>query len=465
LASSSGNQYHETINPEPEYAVYLLSLGCAKNLVDAECMSRIITDGGYHIVNSPEMADILVINTCGFIEDAKKEAIEAILRLAELKQPQGQAQFLVVTGCLSQRYAREIRTELPEVDVVLGTAEYSRIASVIKDLRHIRPKPENDAGMPPPGSLEHLNVDRQPSTTGRYAYVKIAEGCSNCCTYCAIPGIRGPYRSRPMEDIINEARRLSAAGWDEIILIAQDSTRYGIDLYQKPMLAQLLPAICSLDPVRMVRILYVYADMLDDSLIQIMAKEPKIAHYLDLPIQHADDGMLRRMNRRDSQADLRRKIVCLRRAMPDLILRTTVMVGFPGETEAEFAALKAFLEEIRFERLGCFIFSPEEGTPAFSLHPRIRKSVASARQKAILDMQRKISCEANRRRIGQVIPVALESVDERGIFYIGRSYGEAPEVDPVIYVAGTAEHLSVGQTCPVRLIDAGDYDMTGVTEL
>ncbi len=446
-------------------SVYLLSLGCAKNLVDAECMSQILTEQGYRIVDDPSQAETLIVNTCGFIESAKREAIQAILQMSDLKQPRGKARFLVVTGCLAQRYAADIRQDLPEVDAILGTAEYDRIALTIEKLDQGSVSPADLTCHAHPGSLAHLAVSRQPANAGRYAYIKVAEGCSNCCSYCAIPGIRGPLRSRPMEDILAEAARLSQAGRDELILIAQDTTRYGLDLYQERMLVPLLKAICRLDTVRLVRILYVYADGLSDDLIRLMAVEPKIAHYLDLPIQHAADSILRRMNRRDTREGLRATVNRLRTAMPDIILRTTVLVGFPGETDAEFAELLDFLSEIQFERLGCFVFSPEEGTPAYKMRPRVRKAVARQRQEAVMALQKQISAAANRRRIGQTVQVTLESVDESGIFYIGRSYGEAPEVDPDIYVAGTTEYLSVGQTCPVRLIDAGDYDMTGVTAL
>ena len=422
-----------------------------------------LIDAGCKIIESPSEADILVVNTCGFIESAKQEAIAAILDLADYKQPAGQARGLVVTGCLAQRYAKEISRDLPEVDVILGTGEYADIATAVKDL-FIGGRPAVPRMPGYAGSLDHLAVAREPSTPGSYAFVKVAEGCSNCCTYCAIPGIRGAFHSRPMADIVSEAARLSQAGRDEIILIAQDTTRYGLDIAGKRLLVPLLREICSLEAVRLVRILYVYADGLTDDLIELMASEPKIAHYLDLPIQHAADRILKSMNRRDSKDSLRNVIMRLRSAMPDMILRTTVMVGFPGETDEDFAELLDFLAEIRFERLGCFIFSPEEGTPAWQIKPRVTKSVASRRNKIVMEQQQKITDDANRRRIGQVIDVTLESVDENGIFFIGRSYGEAPDIDPVIYVAATTENLALGQTCPVRLVEAGDYDMTGVTQ-
>jgi ribosomal protein S12 methylthiotransferase len=442
--------------------VYLLSLGCVKNLVDSECMSKLIQDAGHQIVGRPEDADVLLVNTCGFIESAKKEAIGSILDLAGYKRPQGRASHLIVAGCLSQRYAREIRQEMPEVDAVLGTADYGLIAQAINGLLDEDPAWRlREPGAP--GSLEHLAVLRDVSNAARYAYVKIAEGCANCCAYCAIPGIRGPYRSRPMADFVAEADRFSRAGHDEIILIAQDTTRYGQDLAGAQRLTDLLRAVCRLPAVRLVRLLYVYADSMTEELIECMASEPKIAHYLDMPIQHASDRILRRMNRRDCQAGLRRVIARLREAMPDLILRTTVMVGFPGETDEDFAELLSFLQDIRFDRLGCFVFSPEEGTAAYALQPRVKAAVAKARLKAVMECQQGISAAANQARLGHIDTVTLESIDDHGIFFIGRSYGEAPEVDPVIYVAATTEGLAVGQTCRVRLVEAGEYDMTGVT--
>ena len=442
--------------------IYLLSLGCAKNLVDSECMSKILTDSGARIVTSPELADVLVVNTCGFIESAKKEAIEAILSLADYKAPNGRARFLIVTGCLSQRYGADIHRDLPEVDAVLGTSEYDQISNRIQHLlsqdRPVRLQLPGSAG-----SLDHLRVARVPSNPGRYAYIKLAEGCSNHCAYCAIPGIRGPFQSRPPAEIVDEARRLSQSGRDELILIAQDTTRYGLDLTGERQLVPLLREICSIDTVRMVRILYVYADGLTDELTNLMATEPKIAHYLDLPIQHASDRILKLMNRRDSRQSLTELIARLRIGLPDLVLRTTVMVGFPGEEEADFQELMSFLAEARFERLGCFVFSPEEGTPAAAMRPKVKKSVAENRMKQVMEQQKKITLERNQQRIGQIVEVTLESIDDHGIFFIGRSYGEAPDVDPVIHVAASVDNLTLGQTCQCRLVDAGEYDMTGVT--
>ncbi|NCA98294.1 MAG: 30S ribosomal protein S12 methylthiotransferase RimO [Clostridia bacterium] len=445
--------------------VYLLSLGCAKNLVDSECMSQILRDAGFLMVDEPSQADILLVNTCGFIEPAKKEAIESILQLADYKQPAGRARYLIVAGCLSQRYAVDILGQMPEVNAVLGTADYNRVRDVIDQLDRDTVQPQDQiSSLPGPGgSLEHLSVIRQPSTPGNYAYIKVAEGCSNNCSYCAIPGIRGPFVSRPFEEILAEAARLSADGYGELILIAQDTTRYGLDLYGRRRLPELVRALCQIPDVRMVRILYVYNDGLTDELIECMASESKVAHYLDLPIQHAADPVLRAMNRRDTQASIRATVQKLRQAMPDLVLRTTVLVGFPGETDADIAALKEFLAEIRFDRLGCFVFSAEEGTPAARMKPKVRKSVAQSRMKEIMALQQMISLQSNQKRMGQVLEVTLESISDDGVFYRGRSFAEAPEVDPVIWVAASEADLKLGQTLPVRIVDAGEYELTGVT--
>ena len=445
--------------------VYLLSLGCAKNLVDSESMSQILRDNGLAMTNDPAQANILLVNTCGFIESAKKEAIESILRLADYKKPNGRADYLIVAGCLSQRYAMDILKQMPEVSAVLGTADYDRIFAVIEQLDRdqIGSMGQLDEMPGQGGSLKHLEIARTPSTPLSYAYIKVAEGCSNQCAYCAIPGIRGPFHSRPFEALVAEADRLSRQGYGELILIAQDTTRYGLDLYGKRRLPELVQAICRLEAVRQVRILYVYNDGLTDELVTIMATEPKVAHYLDLPIQHASDKILKSMNRRDSQENIRQTIARLRRAMPDLILRSTVLVGFPGETAEDFAILKQFIQEIEFDRLGCFVFSPEEGTVAASMKPKVRKSVAQSRMAEIMQIQQAISLKSNQKRIGQTLTVTLESLGEDGVFYKGRSYAEAPEVDPVIWVAASDETIAVGQTVQVKVVDAGEYELTGVT--
>lgn len=471
--------------PGPKsHTIALVSLGCAKNMVDAECMSQQLSDAGQLLISDPALAEVVIVNTCGFIESAKREAIDTILDLAVYKKPQGQADFLIVTGCLAQRYRAEIKAQLAEVDAVLGVAEYKDIAATVERLYlesgRSTDKVETDAAavasVRSPSEttahhaaavdarLQHLNTRRKPSTVG-HAYIKIAEGCSNHCTYCAIPGIRGPFISRPVEDLVEEASQLAAQGYRELILIAQDTTRYGIDIYGRRELPRLLRAIAALADVCTIRVLYVYADGIDDELIACLASEPKILHYLDLPIQHASDTILKRMNRHDTQAGLRAVIQQLRAAIPDLVLRTTVMVGFPGETVREFNELLRFVQEIRFERLGCFVFSPEEGTPAERMHPRVRADVASRREARVMELQQTITREANVARIGTIVPVLLEQVDEDGIFYRGRSYAEAPEVDPVILVAASDASVRTGETYPVRILTANEYELTGETVL
>ncbi len=444
--------------------IALVSLGCAKNLVDSECMSQILSEHGHELVTDLSMAEVLVVNTCGFIESAKQEAIETILNLADYKKPAGMADFLIVTGCLAERYRRVLKSQLPEIDAVLGVSEYGQIARAVDDLYHqdeiasIRPAEQIDP------RISHLRIDRQPSTFG-HAYVKIAEGCSNLCSYCAIPGIRGPFISRPIEDIVAEAAWLSTNGYAELILIAQDTTRYGLDRTGRRQLPDLLRAIASIETVQKIRVLYVYADGITDELIHCMANEPKIIHYLDLPIQHASDTILSRMNRRDTNVSLKETIGRLRAAMPDLVLRSTVMVGFPGETAKEFQELLSFLQEIRFERLGCFVFSPEEDTPAYQMHPRVRRDVARRREEQVMTLQQKITRSFHEQRIGTVVSVLLEEIDEDGIFYRGRSDAEAPEVDPIIRVAASSESVQIGTIVPVRILTVSDYEMTGETVL
>lgn len=469
--------------PNPIH-IALVSLGCAKNMVDAECMSLILTEHGHQLVSDPAKAEVIVVNTCGFIKSAKQEAIDTILAMSDYKAPGGCADFLIVTGCLAERYRSILQQKLPEVDAVLGVSEYQEIADTVNRLYQSQDSSVLDGpilrtGSPSDGiqadrtysgeqlidrRLQHLRPNRKPSTVG-YAYVKIAEGCSNHCTYCAIPGIRGAFVSRPFDDIIEEARLLSEQGFAELILIAQDTTRYGLDLTGQRELPRLLRSIAAIETVQAIRVLYVYADGINDELIACLSSEPKILHYLDLPIQHASDSILKRMNRRDTQASIRDVISRLRSAMPDLVLRSTVMVGFPGETTREHQELLRFLKEIRFDRLGCFIFSPEEGTPADSYHPRVRSDVARRREAQVMALQQAITREGHEQRIGTIVPVLLEQIDEDGIFYRGRSFAEAPDVDPVILVAAADESVQVGSIYPVRLLTASDYEMTGETVL
>ena len=441
---------------------YLLSLGCPKNEVDAECMSALLKEEGFCFTPDPHAARYLIVNTCAFIQPAVEEAIEAILDLAEIKKAH-QGLFLIVTGCLAQRYKEAIFTELPEVDAILGTGEYQDIGKVLKalaageDLGHHRPGPA--------GSLAILDVNRLPSAPpATYAYLKIAEGCSNACAYCAIPKLRGPQRSRQPGAILEEARYLASLGVKELILVAQDTSRYGQDLADRPTLASLLRALSEqTEGIELIRCLYLYADAISQDLIDVMASNPKLAPYIDLPIQHASDRILKRMRRHETIDLIREKIAAIRQAMPQVILRSTVMTGFPGESEADFQALLDFVKAIRFDRLGCFVFSPEEGTPAASMADPVPAALAHERRALIMEAQRPIAREANQKRVGQVTRVLIESVDPHGILFQGRSYGEAPEIDPLIKLAASSPDLAIGSRPAVRIIQAGPYELTGVS--
>lgn len=443
---------------------YILSLGCPKNEVDAECMSYALSNADYNFVDDPFKANYLIVNTCGFIQSAKEEAISAILDLAEIKQKNLEhnlVSYLIVTGCLSQRYAKQIYSEFPEVDLVLGTAQYDQIVESVyrlKENQNLRKYlPEK------PGSLEHLFHGEQAATDRSYAYLKIAEGCSNHCAFCAIPGIRGPLLSRKLEDVVAEAKILTERGFKEVILIAQDTTRYGLDIYGKPYLIELLKELIRIPNIGLIRLMYVYGDVFSDELIDFMAEHEQIAAYIDLPIQHASDKILKSMGRRDTNQQLRQLIAKLRSKIHNLILRTTVLVGFPGETDQDFIELKKFIADIKFDRLGCFVFSPEEGTRAYKMSDLPPAEIAEARYHEIMTLQREISLEKNKARIGQFYQVLLEDISEDGLFFVGRSYGEAPNIDPSIFVLAQQADLKIGDVATVKIIDADDYELIGVS--
>lgn len=443
---------------------YLLSLGCPKNEVDSESVSANLTNSGYLSTDDPKEADILLINTCGFLEAAVSEAIEAILELSAFKREcGGNARYLIVMGCMSQRYGTQIMQAMPEVDAILGTAEYDRVTEVIAQL--IEGKTFTDHRPCAPGSLTHLNENRIPSNGNKsYAYIKIAEGCSNGCAYCIIPRLRGPNRSRDPESILREAKSLTAQGKQELILVAQDTTRYGMDLNPPVTLASLLRRLRKELPDYMrFRIMYAYADAVTEALIHEMAENPGVFHYIDLPIQHASDRVLQRMRRHETSELIADRIAMMRRAMPDLIIRTTVMVGFPGETEEDVDQLIDFMKKIQFDRLGCFIFSPEEGSRAFSMPDKIDFETAKRRFDRVMMSQQAITETKNKARIGEVVPVYFEDIDQNGILFEARSYGEAPEIDPAIRVASTQPGLRIGSRPLVRIVDAGPYDLVGVT--
>lgn len=450
------------IDTNSRLRILMVSLGCPKNLVDSESMCRILTDNGFALTETPEDADAIVVNTCGFIESAKKEAIDTLLEMADYKQAPGRCRFLVACGCMAQRYPQEIRALLPEVDAVLGTAHYADIA---ESLRTMFEGGSGGIRCSAPGSLVHLRKDRLISTRG-YAYLKIAEGCANHCSYCAIPGMRGPFVSRSPEDILEEASLLAEQGYQEIILVAQDTTRYGTDLQgtgEPVTLAGLLRDLERISGIRRIRLMYCYLDGLTEELVDAMAASDKIARYLDIPIQHLSDRILRRMNRRDTADEIRAKIELLRTRIPGILLRSTVMVGFPGELDSDFRLLMKGLREIRFDRLGCFVFSPEEGTPADNMRPKVRRDVAERRMARVMELQRGITFQSNQARVGSVVTVMLDSISEDGVFYSGRSEGEAPEIDPSILVAVSSDDPGIGSMIPVRIVAATEYEMTGVT--
>ena len=436
-------------------------------------MCQKVKDAGVHLVTDPIEADIIVVNTCGFIESAKREAIDKILEMAQFKKKR--CDFLIVTGCLAQRYSTEIQEQLPEADAILGTAAYGMLMETIEDLYRTasldgKDLSARDSGRERPpiihaeghGSLEHLSTTRTPTTRG-YAYIKVAEGCSNRCAYCAIPDIRGSFQSRPIEELVLEAEYLAGIGIYEVVLIAQDTTRYGLDLYGHLALPSLLRQISEIDGIRTIRVLYCYADGVTSELIQEMKTNPKVAHYIEMPIQHANNVILKRMNRHDTQEKIREVIRNLRRAMPDIAIRSTVMVGFPGETEEEFADLIQFIQKIKFDLLGCFIYSAEEGTPAFRMKPKIPKKIARKRYDAVMSAQKEIIAAKNTKRIKKKFEITIESITSDGVFYLGRSYAQAPEIDPMILIAATTQPLEMGKNYWAKIVETTDYDLIGVT--
>ena len=432
----------------------LVSLGCPKNLVDSELMLGALKGHGYKIVTDSDQAQIIIVNTCGFIESAKQESINTIIEMAEYKKHN--CELLIVTGCLAQRYRQMILDEIPEVDAVLGTGSYSEIAEVINHAYE---------GTHPAlyGDLEgtkYLEGDRILSTGNGYAYLKIAEGCDNCCTYCIIPSLRGRFRSRKIEDIFHEAQKLAAAGIKEIVLVAQDTTRYGLDIYGKKQLTELIRKLSMLDGIEWIRLLYCYPEEIDEQLIQEIASNNKVCKYLDIPIQHASDPVLKRMARRGKSSDTAMLLDKLRKQIPDIVLRTTLIVGFPGESEEDFDVLYEFVKKYRFDRLGVFMYSKEEETPAAKMKEQIPSGTKKKRHTKLMKLQSQISAELNAERLGRIYQVLVEGVSEDGIFYFGRSYAEAPDIDGLIYFA-SKEPLEMGQMVHVKILNSEDYDLTG----
>ena len=435
--------------------ILFISLGCDKNLVDTEVMLGMLASRGYEMTNDEQEADIIVINTCCFIHDAKEESIQNILDMAEYKK-NGNAKALIVTGCMAERYRQEILDEIPEVDEVLGTTAYDRILDAV------------DAALAGQHEVMTADLDALPlpetkrlvTTGGHFAYLKIAEGCDKHCTYCIIPKIRGNFRSVPMEHLLKEAQDLAEQGVKELILVAQETTLYGKDLYGEKSLPKLLRELCKISGIRWIRILYCYPEEITDELIQVMKEEPKICHYLDLPIQHANDTILKRMGRRTSKQELIDIVQKLRKEIPDICLRTTLITGFPGETQEQHEEVMEFIDTLEFDRLGAFTYSPEEDTPAATFENQIDEEVKEDRQADIMELQQEIAFDKAEDMIGREVLVMIEGkvADENA--YVGRTYRDAPNVDGLIFINTDVELIS-GDFAKVKVTGALDYDLIG----
>lgn len=431
-----------------------ISLGCDKNLVDSEMMMGLLHDRGYEFTDNEEEADIIVINTCGFINDAKEESIDTILEMAKYKENNLKA--LIVAGCLVERYKNEILQELPEIDAIVGTTAFDKICDVVDDV--LADKKHNE--------LESINkmcrpdVKRIITTGGYYSYLKIAEGCDKHCTYCSIPMIRGAYRSVPMDELVKEAEYLADNGVKELIIVAQEITVYGKDLYGEKKLPELLHRLCKIPGIQWIRLLYCYPEEITDELIETIRTEKKICHYIDMPIQHASDKILKAMGRRTNNAELRNIISKLRKEIPDICLRTTLITGFPGETEEDHQILLDFIDEMEFDRLGVFTYSPEEDTKAASLDNQVDEEVKLCRKDEIMELQQEISMDKSERLVGKEIEVIIEGKASDEDVYVGRSYMDAPSVDGYVFI-NSEEELMSGDFAKVRIVKAMEYDLIG----
>ena len=436
------------------YKVGMISLGCPKNQVDAERMLALLDKNQFEIADCYEGVDAVIVNTCGFIDDAKREAIENILDMAQLKE-EGIVKKIIVTGCLAQRHQEEIFTEIPEVDAVIGIGSNGNIADIVKKTI------EGEKIYDMPSNTELPLVGERLLTTPEYwSYLKIADGCSNRCTYCAIPSIRGDFRSVEFETLVDEAKALADAGTKELILIAQDTTNYGIDLYGKLRLPELLDALCEIDGIEWIRLLYCYPDKITGELLETMARQPKVLHYIDLPLQHADDKILKAMNRKGDSEYLRNTISRIREAMPDAVIRTTFIIGFPGEGEKEFENLAEFINEIEFDRLGCFSYSPQEGTPAYNMEDQVDDETKLRRGEIIMCDQLEIVNLKNHEKIGKIFKVLVEDYDGYSDSYSGRTYMDAPDIDGKI-VFTTEKEYNNGDFVDVEVIGMNEYDLIG----
>lgn len=432
-----------------------ISLGCDKNLVDSEEMLGLLTRNGFEIVDDENEAEAIVINTCCFINDAKEESVNTILEMAEYKKS-GSCKVLVVTGCMAQRYKNEIIEEVPEVDAVLGTTSYEEILNAVRKAQEGKYFQEFKDIDYLPGDMG----ERVLTTGGHFGYLKIAEGCDKHCTYCIIPSLRGRFRSVPMERLLKQAEDMAQKGVKELILVAQETTVYGTDLYGKKSLHLLLKELCKIRGIRWIRVLYCYPEEIYDELIQTMKEEKKICHYLDLPIQHASDRILKRMGRRTTREELVEIVTKLRREIPDIVLRTTLISGFPGETEEDHEELMEFVDEMEFDRLGVFTYSQEEDTPAAAMKDQVPEEVKAERRDEIMELQQEISYEKGTEKIGQELLVMIEGKVSGEAAYIGRTYGDAPKVDGYIFVQ-TGELLMTGDFARVRVTGSLEYDLIG----
>ncbi len=436
------------------YKVSMVSLGCPKNQVDAEQMLYTLQSAGFELTPAEAEADAIIINTCGFIESAKAEAIENILEAAKYKD-EGNCKALIVTGCLAERYQNDVTEEIPEVDACVGIGSNGKIAEIVKNA--IEGRCENSFG-----AKENLDLNSK-RILGGYpftAYLKVADGCNNCCTYCAIPKIRGKMRSRKIEDCVAEAKGLAMGGVRELIVVAQDTTAYGSDIYGKPMLSALLKELCKIDGIHWVRTLYTYPDKIDDELLETIKNEEKLIKYLDIPIQHVNSDILKKMNRKGSREDLESLIKKIRKEIPDITLRTTLITGFPGESEEQFEELCEFVKETRFDRLGCFAYSPEEDTVAAEMPNQIDEQTKVSRAENIMEMQMDIMREKNEEKIGTVLEVIIEGWDDYIKCYFGRTVCDAPEVDGKIFFMSDRP-LIIGDFANVQINDCLDYDLLG----
>lgn len=432
--------------------IAMIGLGCPKNQVDAEVMLSSLVEAGFEITGDAEEADLVIVNTCGFINDAKKEAIDNILSLCEMKK-EGIIRKVVVTGCLSERYKDEIMKEIPEVDGCVGIGANGEIAEICKRVL----EGEKLAEFPSKYNLS-LDGDRVLTTPSHYAYLKIAEGCSNCCTYCAIPKIRGKFRSRTFASVVLEASELAKNGVKELILVAQDTTKYGTDLYGLPRLSDLVSEIAKIDGVEKIRLLYCYPESITDELIDVIANEEKVCKYIDIPLQHCNGEVLKRMNRKGDKESLLALIKKMREKIPGLVLRTTFITGFPGETEEQFTELCEFINEVKFDRLGCFAYSPEEDTPAAKMDGQLDEDIKNKRAEIIMNEQMLIMVEKQQRLIGTYLDVTVDYFDEDNLLYMGRSYMDAPEIDTSVIIS-SEEELAPGQTVKCKVIGFDDFDM------